>query len=109
NADVFALGVLLFEALSGRHPYSGASIEAKARAGVIPPLAERAPAVDREFCAIVDRMVHRDPSQRCSSAHDFYEPLLRLATRGGSRANARHLADWLLQLRDDFENSSASD
>jgi len=69
-ADVWAVGVMLWEALAGRHPFTrpslretGDAIEAGA-----PPLAEVRPDVPRAISDAVDRALSLDPRRRPSAA-----------------------------------------
>ena len=65
-ADVWAVGVLLWEALSGWHPFWNGSLLETARrieAGAS-PLAEVRPDLPRPLCELVDRMLALDPAAR---------------------------------------------
>jgi WD40 repeat protein len=69
--DIYALGVLAFEALTGERPFVGASlaaIRAAHQAGRIPPLGPRFPA---ELDAVLARAMARDPAARFAGALDF--------------------------------------
>jgi serine/threonine protein kinase len=61
KSDVFALGVVVQECLLGRHPTARRQPQL-ADGG--PATAALRPALPAEFCAFVDRMVHRDPVRR---------------------------------------------
>ncbi len=65
-ADVWAVGVLLWEALAGRHPFWAVSpLETARRVGEgAQPLAELRPDLPRELCRAVDRMLSVDPRKR---------------------------------------------
>jgi Protein kinase domain len=68
-ADVWAVGVMLWEALVGWHPFSGPSpVETarRIRAGA-QPLARSRPDLPAPLCALVDRMLERDPGRRPSA------------------------------------------
>jgi hypothetical protein len=68
-ADVWAVGVLLWEALSGWHPFWNGSLLETARrieAGAS-PLAQVRPDLPRPLCALVDRMLALDPAARPSA------------------------------------------
>jgi hypothetical protein len=65
-ADVWSVGVLLWEALAGRHPFWAVSPLETARrveAGA-QPLASVRPDLPRSLCRAVDRMLEVDPGKR---------------------------------------------
>ena len=65
-ADVWSVGVMLWEALAGRHPFWAPSPVETARrisAGA-PPLASARPDLPDALCALVDRMLAPDPRRR---------------------------------------------
>jgi hypothetical protein len=65
-ADVWSVGVLLWEALAGRHPFSSFSpLETARRVQEgAPPLASLRPDLPRALCATVDRMLDANPVRR---------------------------------------------
>ena len=66
-SDVWALGVVLFEALAGRRPFQrrrGSEEVAAILAGRAPALVELAPAVSEGLAAVVARCLDPDPLQR---------------------------------------------
>jgi hypothetical protein len=66
QADLYALGIVLYEGLAGVHPVRAGSPSATARriGGVIPPLAHHRPDLPPALCAAVDRAVRADPDER---------------------------------------------
>lgn len=71
RGDLYALGVLLYEALAGRLPFEGATLGALLRSvasGRVLPLAEAAPGVPPALAACVHALMHRDPVLRPASA-----------------------------------------
>jgi serine/threonine-protein kinase len=73
-SDLYAVGVLLFEALAGRPPFRGetplALVESIAR-GVDEPLGELRPDVDPAVVAVVERAMKQQPAERFASATEM--------------------------------------
>ncbi|MCX4981345.1 serine/threonine-protein kinase [Streptomyces sp. NBC_00572] len=87
--DLYALGVLLHELLSGNVPFAGSTA-----LGVLhrhlyePPVAIRQlrPEVPEVLEALVLRLLAKDPRERPSGAHEVYEHLLPLLPARGAPA-----------------------
>jgi pSer/pThr/pTyr-binding forkhead associated (FHA) protein/tRNA A-37 threonylcarbamoyl transferase component Bud32 len=88
--DVYALGCLLFEALTGEAPFAaskeGPAMLAHVNAPPPSPL-ERRPDLPREFDAVVRRAMAKQPGERYPSAGDLGEAAL-VAAGGLRRARA---------------------
>ncbi len=69
-ADVWAVGVMLWEALAGRHPFWRSSLLETARAieAGAPPLASLRPDLPSALLTAVDRSLELDPARRPSAA-----------------------------------------
>jgi hypothetical protein len=69
-ADVWAVGVLLWEALAGGHPFWKPSLLESARAieAGAPPLASLRPDLPKPLAAAVDRALSLDPARRPSAS-----------------------------------------
>ncbi len=69
-ADVWAVGVLLWEALAGEHPFWGGSLldTAKRIESGAAPLGSVRPDLDRRLVECVDRALSHEPSRRPSAA-----------------------------------------
>jgi serine/threonine protein kinase len=83
--DVYSVGVLLHEALAGRHPFWRPSLAATAEAIAegAPPLARLRPDLPQPLLAAVDRAVAVDPASRPSAAK--LAKALRRSRDGGAR------------------------
>jgi len=78
RADLFGVGVVLFEALSGRRPYEGGHDPATIMLilqGQHQPLASLAPGAPPELCALIERLIEPDRDNRPSSAAELIELL----------------------------------
>ena len=78
RADLFGVGVVLFEALSGKRPYEGGHAPATIMLileGKHLPLASLAPGAPAELCALIDRLIEPDRENRPASAAQLIELL----------------------------------
>ena len=99
-ADVWSTGVVLWESLAGRHPFTAASpVETvrRIREGA-QPLARLRPDLPTELCALVDRMLDEDPRRRPSAKRlpnalrDAFEARSRRPRPATSLASVRERA-----------------
>jgi hypothetical protein len=83
ESDVWAVGVLLWEALAGRHPFWGVPLQEVARAieAGAPPLGAERRDLPRRLLAAVDGALARDPERRprASSFASELRAALRIA------------------------------
>lgn len=78
RTDVFAMGVVLWEALAGRKLFGGGSLEETVMALAelrIPPIRESRPEVTEKVEAILRKAMQRDPADRFQTAGEMADAL----------------------------------
>ena len=100
RADVYAIGAILYKALSGSSPYVGKSsheiLESVLRAGPR-PLGEIVPEVPQDLHTIVDKAMAREPADRYPTARELAEDLRRFTT--GQLVASHRYTTWQLVKR----------
>jgi serine/threonine protein kinase/tetratricopeptide (TPR) repeat protein len=90
RADLYALGVTLYEALTGRHPLGEArtTVEwlARIRRAELVPLTQVAPDIPGPVATVVMRLCAKDPAARYRSAAAAYDELVSWLAKQGSAA-----------------------
>jgi len=102
RSDIFSFGIVLYEALSGRRPFGGATdlhvVEAVLN-DTPPPLGDEVPP---ELRAIVEKALEKDPADRYQSMRDFVVDLRRVGRNTGvasttvARPARRQRKGWLV-------------
>ncbi len=79
QADIWALGAVLFEVLTGRCPFVAENYNALMVAILteqIPPISELAPGVPLEIARVVEKALERDCARRYATADDLISALV---------------------------------
>jgi tRNA A-37 threonylcarbamoyl transferase component Bud32 len=93
RADVYALGVVAYEMLSGEQPFTGSTMQAivgRAMTERPRPITAERPAVPRWLEAAVLRAMEKLPADRFSTAADFARALETPITSGDFVSASRH-------------------
>lgn len=73
RSDLFALGVLLYETLTGQSPFKAHNTLATLKQVMLhkqTPVKQLAPKVPQELSDLIDRLLEKDPADRPQSAHE---------------------------------------
>ena len=87
RADLYAVGVILHELLTGRTPFHGLSLQEFVAALVlrdIPPVTSLRPGLPAPLASLVHRALERNPDARPSSARSFRSELAWAAASSGA-------------------------
>ena len=100
QSDIYALGIVLWEALSGERLFAGDTDQErirKVRMAEVPALAERRKGLPDALLAAVNRALAPDPALRFESAEQMAQELLRII--GSEPVSARELGQSVIEAR----------
>ncbi|MEQ1504659.1 MAG: protein kinase, partial [Myxococcota bacterium] len=101
RSDVFAVGVVLFELLSGAPMWADRSdrgVYAEVIAGLLPDIHQRAPSAPEGLREICEIALARDPAERFASAAAMRQALDEWLDETGGRPNPRALGERVSEL-----------
>jgi len=102
RSDLFSLGVLLYEMLSGERPFDGPddrSTSLRIRRDPVPPLAKKAPGVSPALERVTQRCLEKMPSDRFDSSAEACAALESAARELGDEPGAALIHDTLVRAR----------
>jgi len=101
RTDVYAMGVVLYELLTGRRAYTGGSIQSIVEAvlqGQPVPARALVPSVPAELSTIAERAMALDPARRYASARELSVALRQWHLRAGAQAQVTAAAARRVQV-----------
>lgn len=104
RADVYALGIVLYELLTGQRPFQ-ASTEASIMRAVLfdplVPLRTRRPELPEALGQILDRALAKEREERYPDCHALHEDLERFVLSMGESVGARQIAQLVTRVAGD--------
>ncbi len=104
RADIYAIGVMLWEAASGQrmwHGHSDMQVMTQVASGTVPPLRSINPEVSESLEALCMKALARDPNQRFSTALEMASALETELEGLGTGASIRQLGQLVRELFED--------
>jgi serine/threonine protein kinase len=111
RADLYSLGVVLYEALAARKPFDGdtpVAVAHNVRHAEAPPLASLRGDLDPGLVAVVERAMAREPSARFATAREMAEALGVHGTASAVVGRVDGDATSILSLRRDVDGDGTT-
>ncbi len=112
RADLYALGVSLYQMLSGETPYEGASareVILKHLNEPAPPLQAKCPHLTPEVVSLVERLMEKDPTKRLASASVLLQELVPLVKKFPVAESSRVRIDGIIAQRTELQVASTAE
>ena len=80
RADIYALGVTLYELLAGTRPFRGDTMSKlmyRIAKEPHPDIREKCPDLPESICALIDRMLEKNPEKRIATSEEVIEGIMR--------------------------------
>ncbi|MEN0064663.1 MAG: serine/threonine-protein kinase [Myxococcota bacterium] len=110
RSDLFSVGALLYEMLTGQHPFRGASEQetiARIKAGTYLPVSQLRPDVPASLERVIEKALVTDRSKRYGTATDFKEALDKFFHESGFIFTHTTLASYVQGLFGDSRGPNA--
>ncbi|MBI5477642.1 MAG: protein kinase [Deltaproteobacteria bacterium] len=108
RSDVWGLGAVLYQILTGKPPYSGQTgtdVITRATQVDVKPVRELAPEAPAELAAVAEKALQRDPDKRYQTAQDLAAEIDAYMT--GGKVRAYEYTPWELLKRFAAHNKTA--